>query len=106
MSKEIVPVERIAHLIFVFRKQKVMLDSDLAILYGVSTGHLNRAVKRNPDRFPPDFMFQLTLEEVHFLKCQFGISKPSRGGRRRLHLSLSPNKASQCSPAFCKASVR
>jgi hypothetical protein len=83
MSKEIIPVERIAHLIFVFRKQKVMLDSDLAILYGVSTGHLNRAVKRNPDRFPPDFMFQLTLEEVHFLKCQFGISKPSRGGRRR-----------------------
>jgi hypothetical protein len=80
MSKEIIPVERIAHLIFVFRKQKVMLDSDLAILYGVSTGHLNRAVKRNPDRFPPDFMFQLTLEE---LKCQFGISKPSRGGRRR-----------------------
>ena len=83
MSKEIIPVERIAHLIFVFRKQKVMLDSDLAILYGVTTGHLNRAVKRNPDRFPPDFMFQLTLEEVHFLKCQFGISKPSRGGRRR-----------------------
>jgi hypothetical protein len=84
MNKEIIPVERIAHLIFVFRKQKVMLDSDLAILYGVSTGHLNRAVKRNPDRFPPDFMFQLSLEEVHFLKCQFGISKPSRGGRRRL----------------------
>ena len=83
MNKEIIPVERIAHLIFVFRKQKVMLDSDLAILYGVSTGHLNRAVKRNPDRFPPDFMFQLSLEEVHFLKCQFGISKPSRGGRRR-----------------------
>ena len=83
MSKEIIPVERIAHLIFVFRKQKVMLDSDLATLYGVSTGHLNRAVKRNPDRFPPDFMFQLSLEEVHFLKCQFGISKPSRGGRRR-----------------------
>lgn len=83
MNKAIIPVERIAHLIFVFRKQKVMLDSDLAILYGVSTGHLNRAVKRNPDRFPPDFMFQLSLEEVHFLKCQFGISKPSRGGRRR-----------------------
>ena len=83
MSKEIIPVERIAHLIFVFRKQKVMLDSDLAILHGVSTGHLNRAVKRNPDRFPHYFMFQLSLEEVHFLKCQFGISKPSRGGRRR-----------------------
>jgi hypothetical protein len=83
MSKEIIPIERIARLIFVFRKQKVMLDSDLAPLYGVSTGHLNRAVKRNPDRFPPDFMFQLSLEEMDFLKCHFGISKPSRGGRRR-----------------------
>ena len=82
MSKEIIPVERIAHLIFFFRKQKVMLDSDLAILYGVSTDHLNRAVKRNPDRFPPDFMFQLSWEEVHFLKCQFGISKPSRLRKR------------------------
>jgi hypothetical protein len=66
---------------FRFPQTKVMLDSDLPILYGVSTGHLNRAVKRNPDRFPPDFMFQLSLEEVHFLKCQFGISKPSRGDR-------------------------
>ena len=47
MSKEIIPVERIAHLILVFREQKVMLDSDLAVLYGVSTGNLNRAVKRN-----------------------------------------------------------
>jgi hypothetical protein len=83
MSKEIVSIGRIAHLIFLFRKQKVMLDSDLAMLYGVSTGHLNRAVKRNRDRFPPDFMFQLSLEEVDFLKCQIGISKPSRGGRRR-----------------------
>jgi hypothetical protein len=83
MSKETIPIERIAHLIFIFRKQKVMPDSDLATLYGVSTGHLNRAVKRNPDRFPPDFMFQLSLEEVDFLKCQFGISKPGRGGRRR-----------------------
>ena len=47
MSKEIIPVERIAHSILVFRGQKVMLDSDLAVLYGVSTGHLNQAVKRN-----------------------------------------------------------
>ena len=76
MSKEIIPIERIGHLIFVFREEKVMLDSDLADLYGVSTGHLNRAVKRNAGRFPPDFMFQLSTEEVHFLKCQFGISKP------------------------------
>ena len=82
MSKEIIPVERIAQLIFVFRKQKVMLDSDLAILYGVSTGNLNKAVKRNAERFPTDFMFQLDAEEVANLKFQFGIS--SWGGRRRL----------------------
>jgi hypothetical protein len=83
MNKEIVPIERIAHLIFIFREQKVMLDSDLAELYGVSTGHLNRAVKRNTGRFPPDFMFQLSAEQVRSLKCQVGISKPGRGGRRR-----------------------
>jgi len=83
MTREIIPTERIAHHIFVFRRQKVMLDSDLANLYGVSTGHLNRAVKRNAARFPSDFTFQLNAEEVDFLKCQFGISKPGRGGRRR-----------------------
>src|SRR4029453_1224274 len=66
-----------------FREQRVMLDSDLANLYGVSTGHLNRAVKRNAGRFPSDFMFQLSAAEADFLKCQFGISKPGRGGRRR-----------------------
>jgi hypothetical protein len=96
MSKEIIPIERIADLIFVFREQKVMLDSDLARLYGVSTGHLNRAVKRNAGRFPPDFMFQLSPEEVHFLKCQIGISKLGRGGRRRSSLLCLQSKALQC----------
>jgi hypothetical protein len=67
MRKAIIPSKRIAHLIFVFREQKVMLDSDLAALYGVSTGHLNRAVKRNPGRFPPDFMFQLAEQGVAML---------------------------------------
>jgi ORF6N domain len=83
MNKEIISIEAIAHLIFVLREQKVTLDSDLADLYGVSTGHLNRAVKRNAGRFPPDFMFQLSPEELNVLKCQFGISKRGRGGRRR-----------------------
>ena len=59
-----------------------MLDSDLAALYGVTTGNLNKAVKRNAERFPTDFMFQLDAEEVANLKFQFGIS--SWGGRRRL----------------------
>jgi hypothetical protein len=82
MSEEIIPVERIARTIVVLREQKVMLDAELATLYGVSTGTLNRAVKRNASRFPSDFMFQLTREEKEILKCQFGIS--SWGGRRAL----------------------
>jgi hypothetical protein len=68
--------------ILLIRQHRVMLDSDLAALYGVETGALNRAVKRNADRFPDDFMFQLTAEEHEVLKCQFGISS-DWGGRRR-----------------------
>ena len=80
MSKEIIPIDRITQSIYFLRGQKVMLDFDLAALYRVATGALNRAVKRNRDRFPSDFMFQLRAEEVGNLKCQFGIS--SWGGRR------------------------
>ena len=82
MNKEIVPVERIARAILVLRDQKVMLDSDLALLYGVATGHLNRAVKRNIERFPVDFMFRLSAKEFEFLRCQIGISKTGWGGGR------------------------
>jgi hypothetical protein len=57
--------------IYVIRGQKVMLDSDLAALYGVPTGRLNEQVRRNPSRFPPDFMFQLTQEEAANLISQF-----------------------------------
>ena len=64
------------------RGVQVMLDRDLALLYGVETGQLNRHVKRNMDRFPSDFMFQLTKDDVENLKCQFGIS--SWGGDRHL----------------------
>ena len=75
-----IPMERITRAILLIRGQKVMLDTDLAELYNVDTGALNRAVKRNSGRFPDDFMFQLSLEEAERLRCQFGIS--SRGGRR------------------------
>ena len=68
--------------ILLIRSLRVMLDYDLAELYGVETGALNRAVKRNADRFPKDFMFQLTAEEAENLKCQIGISS-DWGGRRR-----------------------
>lgn len=77
-----VPAERIKQAILLIRGKKVMLDVDLATLYGVETNALNRAVKRNMDRFPEDFMFQLTLEETERLRYQNGISKTGRGGRR------------------------
>ena len=73
--------DSIADRILSLRGQKVILDSDLAALYGVQTGALNRAVKRNAKRFPADFAFRLKAEEKEALKCHFGISK-RRGGRR------------------------
>ncbi len=75
------PVERILKSILVLRGEKVILDADLAGLYGVETGALVRAMKRNLERFPPDFMFQLSEEEWADLRRQFGISS-SWGGRR------------------------
>ena len=66
--------------IYEIRGQRVMLDKDLADLYAVETKNLNKAVKRNPDRFPPDFMFQLTEEEFKHLRFHFGTS--SWGGSR------------------------
>lgn len=81
MNKEIIPIERIAQRIRHLRGEKVLFDSDLAQLYGVTTGNLNKAVNRNRDRFPSDFMFQLTAEEAKHLIFQIGRSK-GRGGRR------------------------
>ena len=74
--------EAIAGRIVMLRGERVLLDADLARLYEVETGALNRAVRRHRDRFPPDFSFQLTREEADNLRCQFGIS--SWGGRRYL----------------------
>jgi len=83
-STNLIADEKIEKAIYLIRGEKVMLDRDLASLYEVETGALNRAVKRNLQRFPQDFMFQLTKEESDFLRCQFGISKGGRGGRRFL----------------------
>ncbi len=77
---EIVPTELQRH-IYSMRGQSVMLDSDLAALYGVPTGTLNQAVKRNSERFPDDFMFLLTADEVKSLLSQIVIANSSRGGR-------------------------
>lgn len=88
--KAAVPLERITNSILLIRGQKVMLDAYLATLYGVETRVLNQAMKRNADRFPQDFMFQLTAEEFQILKSQFVTSNlrsqhstsSSWGGRR------------------------
>ena len=86
MHKDValVPSERIERLILLIRGHKVMLDSDLAELYGVTTKRLNEQVRRNLSRFPDDFMFQLTESETHLLRSQIATSKEGRGGRRYL----------------------
>jgi len=78
----IIQVEGIEGRIYDIRGQRVMLDSDLAELYGVPTWRLNEQVKRNRERFPEDFMFELTSEEWQSLRSQNAISKVRRGGRR------------------------
>jgi hypothetical protein len=81
-SEALLPIERIETVILFIRGERVILDADIATLYGVETKTLVRAVKRNLDRFPVDFMFQLTAEEITNLRYQFGTS--SWGGRRYL----------------------
>jgi hypothetical protein len=80
-TASLVPIERVERAILLLRGHRVMLDADLASLYGVETGALTRAVRRNTNRFPADFMFQLTKQEFEDLRCQNGISN-GRGGRR------------------------
>ncbi len=82
-TTELAPVDLKWH-IYSVRGQNVMLDSELAKLYEVETYLLNRAVQRNKERFPEDFMFQLTAEEAKSLRFQFGTSNVGRGGRRYL----------------------
>ncbi len=79
--------EVIASKIYMVRGQKVMLDQDLGVLYGVGTGNLNKAVTRNIKRFPEDFLFRLTKDEYEILKFQIGIS--SWGGRRNFPLAFT-----------------
>ncbi len=83
-----IPEEVIISKIYLIRNHKVMIDSDLAELYGVETKRLNEQIKRNQDRFPDDFMFTLTAEEWQDLKSHFatstGVPAKSWGGRRKL----------------------
>lgn len=88
-----VPLERVERRILLFRGQRVILDADLAGLYGVSTKRLNEQVKRNHERFPADFMFRLTAAEDRSLKSQFATSNVGRGGKRKLPLVFTEHGA-------------
>src|SRR6266851_6393068 len=83
-AKQVAAPRAVESLIHLVRGQKVMLDSDLAALYGVPTKRLNEAVKRNLSRFPTNFMFRLTSDEAEFLRSQIATSNENRGGRRYL----------------------
>ena len=104
----------IKNLIYVIRGQQVMLDSDLAMMYQVETKNLNKAVKRNVNRFPEDFCFQLSEEEYDSLRFQFGTSKeiePGKGGRRYLPYAFTEQGISMLSAVLrseiaVKVSVR
>ena len=82
-ERSLVPAERIERAILVLRGHKVMLDSDLATLYAVETKVLNQAISRNIERFPEDFMFQLTEAEAAFLRSQTVTLKTGRGQHRK-----------------------
>jgi hypothetical protein len=84
MSKEVISAKQIVRRIFYFRGEKVLLDFDLATLYGVATKALNQAVKRNRERFPDDFMFQLTTEEVLILRSQTVTSSMQGAGNQEI----------------------
>jgi len=97
MSESIEVIPDVVGIIRTIRKQRVILDSDLAKLYGVSTGNLNKAVQRNLDRFPKDFIFQLSSEEAKALRFQSGTSNQGRGGRRYLPWAFTEHGALQVS---------
>ena len=92
-DEAVVSLAEIEQRILTLRGQKVMLDSDLAELYDVSTKRLNEQVRRNAARFPPDFMFQLSADEARSLRSQFATSKQGRGGRRYLPYAFTEHGA-------------
>jgi hypothetical protein len=85
-SQQVATVDEIERSIHVIRGQRVILDADLATLYGVATGRLNEQVSRNIERFPEDFAYRLTQQEFTSLISQIATSKLGRGGRRKLPL--------------------
>ena len=82
--------EQIERVILLIHGQRVMLDRDLAALYGVTTSNLNKAVQRNPERFPPDFMFQFTADEAEALRFQFGNLQRGQHFKHLSQISAPP----------------
>jgi hypothetical protein len=82
-GREIIAIERVTRCIHIIRGQRVMLDTDLAALYGVEVKRLNEQVRRNAERFPPEFMFQLTPREFEALRSQFATLEKGRGQHRK-----------------------
>ena len=109
MSKtNLISIEKIDKAIYVIRGEKVMLDRDLVNLYGVSTGALNQAVRRNRDRFPEDFMFQLTSTEVAELNLSQIVigSEKHRDPRLRPYVGGVPTRASRTRKILCFSSPK
>ena len=95
MSKNLttIPIEQIERVILSVRGERVILDAELAKLYGVTTARLNQQVRRNAERFPADFVFRVTKEERDSLMLQFATSKTGRGGPRKLPLVFTEHGA-------------
>lgn len=109
--KSLLPLDSIERRIYLLRGHKVMLDTDLAQIYGVSTKRLNQQVSRNKKRFPTDFMFQLTARETQSLRLQSATSKAGRGGRRYAPYAFTEHGAVMLSsvlntPVAIEASVQ
>ena len=94
-------IENIKNVIYEIRGQKVMLDSDLADMYEVEVAQLKRQVRRNIERFPKDFLFELTPEEVSSLRCQNGILKTDEDSTANTHPLHSQKKVWLCSQDYC-----
>ena len=105
-KKLMLPIERIEKTILLIRGQKVILDSGLARLYGVETKRLNEQVIRNINKFPEDFMFQLTKEEFENLKSQIATSSSGWGGRRKPPLVFTEHGALQAANVLNSAQKR
>jgi len=117
MNKDIIPIERIAQAILVLRNQRVMLDYNLAVLYDVETRALKQAVRRNPDHFPRDFMFELSEQEIDIVVSQlvtpdrrkFGGAKPmafTEQGIAMLSSVLNSERAVKVNIAIMRAFVK